>query len=210
MFTNRYSLFADRHDHKLVEPKDYILIGVVIVKSKITNMTDNLSPKDYTNRNVMEVLVAEELERQMKRLPSNLKKFVSPIEVATYALNRLPPLYASSQQGFNKQKVKGRSEHSVQITKEVRKGLSAIQQDILRSSTPLLADREAEADRSIEEAQAVLQELADYLPEKDLTWKNVLRLVKPILAELKKRDRLSQINPNQVGSKSSSMWDGSK
>lgn len=187
-----------------------ILIDASVVKSKITDMTDNLSPSDYINRNVMEVLVAEEIERQMNRLPDNLKKFISPIEVATYALNRLPPLYASSQQGFNKQKVKGRSEHSVQITQEVRKGLSAIQQDILRSSTPLLADREDRADRSIEEAQAVLQELADYLPEKDLTWKNVLRLVKPILAELKKRDRLEQINPKNLSSRSSSMWNGSK
>ena len=150
--------------------------------------------KDYINRNVMEILVDEEIRRQMNRLPSNLKKFINPLEVATYALNRLPPLYASSQQGFNKQKVKGRSEYSVKITKEVRIGLAAVQRDILRSSTPLLAEKEANLDRSIEEAQAVLQELADYLPEKDLTWKNVIRLVKPILAELKEQDRLGTVN----------------
>ena len=152
----------------------------------------NSSSQDYINRNVMEVLVAEEIERQMNRLSSNLRKFISPLEVATYALNRLPPLYASSQQGFNKQKVKGRSQYSVQITKEVRKGLLAIQQDVLRTSTPLLAEKEANVDRSIEEARAVLQELADYLPEEDLTWRNVLKLVKPILAELK-QERLENI-----------------
>ena len=152
----------------------------------------NSSSQDYINRNVMEMLVAEEIERQMNRLSSNLRKFISPLEVATYALNRLPPLYASSQQGFNKQKVKGRSQYSVQITKEVRKGLLAIQQDVLRTSTPLLAEKEANVDRSIEEARAVLQELADYLPEEDLTWRNVLKLVKPILAELK-QERLENI-----------------
>ena len=170
-------------------------------------MKNSGSQSDYINRNVMEVLVDEEIERQINLLPNNLKKFVKPLEVATYALNRLPPLYASSQQGFNKQKLKGRSEHSVQITREVRKGFAVIQQDILRSSIPLLSEKEADLDRSIEEAKEVLQELADYLPEKDLTWKNVVRLVKPILAELKEQDRL-EINPNKLGSKSSSMWNG--
>lgn len=171
-------------------------------------MKDSGSQSDYINRNVMEVLVAEEIERQMNRLPSNLRKFVNPLEVATYALNRLPPLYASSQQGFNKQKVKGRSEHSVRITKEVRIGLAAVQRDILRSSTPLLAEKESSLDRSIAEAQAVLQELADYIPEKDLTWKNVVRLVKPILAELKEQDRLENLTKN-INSNSSNMRGGS-
>ena len=172
-------------------------------------MKNSQLQNDYINRNVMEVLVAEEIERQMNRLPDNLKKFIKPIEVETYALNRLPPLYASSQQGFNKQKLKGRAEHSVKITKEVRIGLAAVQRDILRSSTPLLSEKEANRDRSIEEAEAVLQELADYLPEKDLTWQNVLKLVKPILAELKEQDRLGDFTKN-LGSKSSSMWNESK
>ncbi|MEY2831800.1 MAG: hypothetical protein RLZZ574_1058, partial [Cyanobacteriota bacterium] len=124
-------------------------------------MKNSQSENDYIHRNVMEMLVADEIERQIVRLPSNIKKFINPIEVATYALNRLPALYASSQQGFNKQKLKGRSEHSVKITQEVRKGLAAVQQDLLRSSTPLLSENESEIDKSIKEAKAALQELAD-------------------------------------------------
>ncbi|MEM6612593.1 MAG: late competence development ComFB family protein [Cyanobacteria bacterium P01_C01_bin.72] len=166
------------------------------------------SESDYTHRNVMEVLVSEEIDRQIVRLPSNIKKFINPIEVATYALNRLPALYASSQQGFNKQKLKGRSEYSVKITQEVRKGFAAIQQDLLRSSTPLTIENESEVDRSIKEAKAALQELADYLPEKDLTWKNVVRLVKPILAELKDQDP-EAINTQKVRSRSSENWGNS-
>ncbi|MEO1671755.1 MAG: late competence development ComFB family protein [Cyanobacteria bacterium J06631_2] len=163
------------------------------------------SESDYTHRNVMEVLVSEEIGRQIVRLPNNIKKFINPIEVATYALNRLPALYASSQQGFNKQKLKGRSEYSVKITQEVRKGFAAIQQDLLRSSTPLTIENDSEVDRSIKEAKAALQELADYLPEKDLTWKNVVRLVKPILAELKDQDP-EAINTQKVRSRSSENW----
>ena len=171
-------------------------------------MKNNQSENEYTHRNVMEVLVAEEIERQIVRLPSNIKKFINPIEVATYALNRLPALYASSQQGFNKQKLKGRSEYSVKITQEVRKGFAAIQQDLLRSSTPLVVENEQELDRSIKEAKAALQELADYLPEQDLTWKNVIRLVKPILADLKERDP-EAINTKKVRARNSGLWEDS-
>ncbi|MEN9520308.1 MAG: hypothetical protein RLZZ381_2896 [Cyanobacteriota bacterium] len=171
-------------------------------------MKNSQSENDYIHRNVMEMLVADEIERQMLRLPSNIKKFINPIEVATYALNRLPALYASSQQGFNKQKLKGRSEHSVKITQEVRKGLAAVQQDLLRSSTPLLSENESEIDKSIREAKAALQELADYLPEKDLTWKNVIRLVKPILAELKEQDP-EAIYSQKVKAKGSELWEDS-
>ena len=171
-------------------------------------MKNSHSESDYTHRNVMELLVSEEINRQIVRLPSNIKKFINPIEVATYALNRLPALYASSQQGFNKQKLKGRSQYSVKITQEVRKGFAAIQQDILRSSTPLLLENDSEADKSIKEAKAALQELADYLPEEDLTWKNVVRLVKPILAELKDRDP-EAVNSQKVRARSSKLWEDS-
>ena len=162
------------------------------------------SENDYINRNVMEVLVADEIERQIVRLPSNIKKFINPIEVATYALNRLPALYASSQQGFNKQKIKGRSEYSVKITQEVRKGFAAVQKDLLRSSTPLTAD-EQDLDRDLKEAKAALQELADYLPKKDLTWKNSVRLVKPLLAEMQEQNE-AEANARKVRSRSTNMW----
>ena len=171
-------------------------------------MKNNQSENDYIHRNVMEVLVAEEIDRQITRLPSNIRKFINPIEVATYALNRLPALYASSQQGFNKQKIKGRSQYNVNITQEVRKGFAAIQQDLLRTSTPLMSGNESDIDKSIKEAKAALKELADYLPEKDLTWKNVIRLVKPILAELKEKDP-EAVNVKKVRSRSSGLWEDS-
>lgn len=171
-------------------------------------MKNNQSENDYIHRNVMEVLVAEEIDRQIVRLPSNIRKFINPIEVATYALNRLPALYASSQQGFNKQKIKGRSQYSVNITQEVRKGFAAIQQDLLRTSTPLMSENESDMDRSIKEAKAALKELADYLPEQDLTWKNVVRLVKPILADLKEQEP-EAVNIKKVRSRSSGLWEDS-
>ena len=171
-------------------------------------MKINRPGNDYINRNVMEVLVSEEIDRQFDRLPSNIKKFINPIEVATYALNRLPALYASSQQGFNKQKIKGRSEYSVQITQQVRKGFAAVQKDLLRSSIPLTAETEKDLDQDIQEARAALKELASYLPEKDLTWKNIVKLVKPILAELQEQDE-AELKARKVRSRSSNKWEDS-
>ena len=171
-------------------------------------MNSNQAENGYINRNVMEVLVSEEIERQITRLPSNIKKFINHIEVATYALNRLPALYASSQQGFNKQKLKGRSEYSVKITQEVRKGFAAIQQDLLRSSIPLTSEKEQDTDEVIKEAHDALQELAEYLPEKDLSWKNIIKLVKPVLAELQDEDDIAA-NARNARSRSTDMWDDS-
>ena len=171
-------------------------------------MKINRPENDYIHRNVMELLVSDEIDRQIVRLPNNIRKFINTIEVATYALNRLPALYASSQQGFNKQKLKGRSQYSVKITQEVRKGFAAVQQDLLRSSTPLLAENEEEIEKSIAEAKAALKELADYLPEKDLTWKNIVKLVKPLLVELQQQDE-AEINARKVRSKSSGLWEDS-
>lgn len=170
-------------------------------------MKINKPESDYINRNVMELLVSEEIERQIERFPSNIKKFINPLEVATYALNRLPALYASSQQGFNKQKLKGRAEYTVQITQEVRKGFAAVQQDLLRTSTPLLSE-ERNIDADIKEAQEALEELAAYLPEKDLSWKNIVKLVKPLLAELKEQDD-EKTHSRNIRSRSTRMWDDS-
>ena len=47
--------------------------------------------------NVMEMLVEEEVTKQIKGLPPRILKYLKQTEVETYALNRLPSLYASSE-----------------------------------------------------------------------------------------------------------------
>ena len=53
--------------------------------------------------NVMEALVYQEIQKQLKFYPKNLKSYINLTEVATFALNRLPPLYASSVKGQEEQ-----------------------------------------------------------------------------------------------------------
>ncbi|WP_036481480.1 late competence development ComFB family protein [Myxosarcina sp. GI1] len=166
---------------------------------------------NWVNRNVMEILVKEEIDRQIRRYPSNVVKKINLLEVATYALNRLPALYASSQQGFNKQKLKGRAEHSVEITQAVRRGFAAVQQDLLRYSVPLIESTEPSINddtKDIEEARKALQELAKYLPNGEFSWSKIVKLIKPYLAQANLKDASSTRRFDKITCNSSSEWVG--
>ncbi|MGK7935108.1 MAG: late competence development ComFB family protein [Xenococcaceae cyanobacterium] len=141
---------------------------------------------EQINRNIMEVLVAEEIERQINRYPDNIRQYLNRVEVATHALNRLPPLYASCHEGFNKQKLKGRTEHSAKITKTVRQAFAAVQKDLLRSSTPLVSEKIHES----QEAKKALQELIDFLPHQEFSWEKLVKLIKPALVQLSHQGNL--------------------
>ena len=60
--------------------------------------------------NVMEMLVEEEVTKQIKGLPPRILKYLKQTEVETYALNRLPSLYASSEKGWQHQYEKAKRE----------------------------------------------------------------------------------------------------
>ena len=98
----------------------------------------SITLRDRTN--VMEILVAEEVDRQLRRCPSTLLDYVKAVEVETYALNRLPPLYAASQEGLEYQKDRARRDYGSNIQTTVRQALVAVQQDPLRRSTPLVTE----------------------------------------------------------------------
>lgn len=118
--------------------------------------------------NVMELLVAEEVDRQLKRLPERILKYIKCSEVETFALNRLPALYASSEKGLQHQRDYASRELKQQIENSVRQALVAVQIDPIRLSQPLHLQEENS------EAIAVLQALKECLHSPDLTWKTAL------------------------------------
>ena len=89
-----------------------------------------------THYNAMELLVAQEVTKQLKSCPATLREYINPIEVATFALNRLPPLYASCKEGLNRQQ-KHAFKLQLQIKTAVRQGFAAVNRDPIRQSTPL-------------------------------------------------------------------------
>ena len=139
----------------------------------------------HVSINIMEKLVNEEVARQLKRCPDNVSQYINPVEVATYALNRLPPLYASCHKGLNQQKLKGKSQYSIQITKAVRQGFAAVQKDVLRYSTPLYLednpDSEITENKELQEAQQALAQLAKFFPNEEMSWKDLVEAIEPLL-----------------------------
>ena len=93
-----------------------------------------------TAKNVMEWLVAEEIERRRKPLSPKIANGINWVEVATYALNHLPPLYACTEEGWNYQKQRGKDELSEQISTAVSQAVTVVQQDPIRRSTPLVEE----------------------------------------------------------------------
>ncbi|MEM6434549.1 MAG: late competence development ComFB family protein [Cyanobacteria bacterium P01_D01_bin.115] len=121
-----------------------------------------------THINVMELLVAEEVDRQMAELPERLLKYLKRSEVETFALNRLPSLYASSEQGLHHQRQKGQQALKPQIAAAVRQAFAAVQSDPIRMSQPLAINA---AD---DNAGAVLGVLKQWMQDPDLTWDTAL------------------------------------
>jgi hypothetical protein len=152
--------------------------------------------------NVMEELVAEEVERQLKLVPNSLRRYIKPLEVETYALNRLTPLYASSEKGKNQQKILGRKQHRDRIVLAVRQGIAAVQRDPLRSSTPLISDKDLkyqEAESVLENLETLLEERGFYLYQK-LSWHNLVSEMRRVLNRFDWTSKSAQDN-EQIYSK---------
>lgn len=86
-------------------------------------------------RNIMEVLVEEETGRQLCAL-SNQKR-LETCEIVSYALNRLPVLYASTQKGFQCQLQRGRVEYGLQVFQAVQAAIAAVKNKPEHSATPI-------------------------------------------------------------------------
>jgi hypothetical protein len=100
-------------------------------------------------KNVMEALVAEEIKSQINQNPAYRAQKINVIEVATYALNRVPPLYASSQEGLYRQKQRAQKEFGQHLKAAVHKGLAIVTQEPLRLTTPLLPEEDLEAEAQL-------------------------------------------------------------
>ncbi len=136
--------------------------------------------RSYTN--VMERLVAEEVERQKAKLPPKLREYIKTVEVETYALNRLPALYASSEKGWQMQYEKAAKAHAKTVAQAVRQGIAAVQVDPLRASQPLSV-------RQNDESEAILTTFRNMLNQPDLGWEDILYKCKRILLPRNHPDR---------------------
>ncbi|WP_017720394.1 late competence development ComFB family protein [Kamptonema formosum] len=94
-------------------------------------------PPEALYCNALEPLVAEEVHRQLESLPSQLVPYIKPAEVIAYALNRLPPFYATSEEGWQQLQNRAKTQLMPKIIQAVRQGFAAVRRDPLKVSTPL-------------------------------------------------------------------------
>jgi hypothetical protein len=121
-------------------------------------------------RNILEDLVIEEARSQIQRLGSRLRSQFVPGEVAAYALNRLPPLYASTDRGWLQQRKRANTDLRAQIVNAVQQGMIAVRKDPLRQPKPM-------PQIELESAALSLSKLGKLLNKTELTWKEVPKAV---------------------------------
>lgn len=78
-------------------------------------------------RNAMELLAIEEIEQQLQKLPQNITESINKTEAIAYALNRLPPLYATTFEGYFWQQTQARETLKDLISKAASWGIKAAQ-----------------------------------------------------------------------------------
>ncbi len=74
--------------------------------------------------NVMEELVVTDVIAQVADLQISTQPDLDISDIAAYALNRLPPLYATSEEGANYQRDRAQSELKDLIYKQVKEGIN--------------------------------------------------------------------------------------
>jgi hypothetical protein len=127
-------------------------------------------------KNVMELLVEEEVSRQFKALPPRFASYVKEVELTAYALNQLPALYATSEQGLQYQLKRGHDRYKKQISQAVQRALAAVSRDPLRNSNPLQA-------QAVTGLRDVLHQLRLLLKNDKLEWDNLPNMVEQALRQ---------------------------
>jgi hypothetical protein len=138
--------------------------------------------------NVMETLVHDEIEKQLRFYPKNLRNYLNLTEVATYALNRLPALYASSVKGMEEQRRVAARQYRSELTSAVRRAIAAVERDPLRSCDPIVSEIEL----NYREAETILGQIQELLRRhhllepisKEVTWDNCMPLLRQAFLRL--------------------------
>jgi len=135
-------------------------------------------------KNAIEELVIAEIDLQISHLPQYRRDQINLSEVAAYALNRLPPMYATSKAGWQMQRKKAVAELHSQIESAVRRALVSVKPDALRDSSPLPSQEVASHARSL----AALQQI---LGAEKASWKDIPAALENALMTVKLKSAVS-------------------
>ncbi len=143
-----------------------------------------------TFKNVMEALVVEEVTKQTEKLPPSVTRYLNLVDVATYALNRLPSLYASSQEGEKWQRWRAKEYLETRIRTTVQKAIASVEKDPIRLSTPL--EKEATDNEIIAAFEDLRNFLKDFVRVEKLSNKEVVSVMKQTIARAAETHKLGR------------------
>ncbi|MDJ0555112.1 MAG: late competence development ComFB family protein [Microcoleaceae cyanobacterium MO_207.B10] len=93
---------------------------------KETKIITHLKPM-FDESNAMTPLVTEEVELQLKKLPDDILKSINTIDVIAYTLNRVPPLYSTTKEGWEWQQKLAKENLIDMISRVTYLGIKAAQ-----------------------------------------------------------------------------------
>ncbi len=125
-------------------------------------------------KNVLEEIVVLEVQEQLTHLSPTARTAINLSEVAAFALNRLPVLYASTSRGWLQQRKRAHSELQHQIVSSVQQALLGVKRDPLRKSTKIAASK-------VETPAHILARLQKLFNKSSLRWQDVPRAFQEVL-----------------------------
>jgi hypothetical protein len=129
-------------------------------------------------KNAIEEIVIQEVQAQLAKAPQSQQNTVNINDVAAYALNRLPPMYATSQEGWSQQRRRAMTEFMGQIEMMVRRALVNAKPDVLRDMTPL-------PEKETENQALALAQLQQLFGVDDMTWRDLPAILDNALMTIK-------------------------
>jgi hypothetical protein len=154
------------------------------VKSASSLSQDDQKDKDfqtymidanYQFSNVLEKLVLSLTYHQIQKLHPAIAEKVDLGEATAYVLNRLPPMYATSEKGFKALRLRAREVYGKEIVAVLKEAIAVCIEAPNLEKMPLpLARFEAELEESLEQVGWILQ-------RDDINWRNAPFIIEECL-----------------------------
>lgn len=139
-------------------------------------LTSYIISASYFLVNVLEDLVNQEIKYQLVHMENVLPRKVGLDDVAAYVLNRLPTMYATTEQGVVWQTQKAREELSSEIESTVIQAMMTLSKTPRRLADPIpLLKFEEDCEQAMKEMRLIFQ-------RDDITWRNISPLAEYAIA----------------------------
>jgi hypothetical protein len=139
-------------------------------------LTSYILSASYFLINVLEDLAKQEVKNQLIHMANVLPRKVGIDDVCAYVLNRLPAMYATTEQGVIWQTQKAKEQLSRQIEATVIQSLMTL------GKTPRRLDAPIPSLKFSDECEQAISELRLIFQREDITWRNITPLAEYAIA----------------------------